>query len=110
MVLLSLLLFGFIFVVPMQAAMIVAGLHYLHINDVIHRDVKPANVLLHTYNTGETVVKLGDFGLSQQHVRWRKSRGVSWGISSPDTDSSLHASIVVFSFFACKNICLYTIL
>lgn len=36
------------------------GLHYLHAFDIVHRDVKPANVLL----TTDTVPKLCDYGLS----------------------------------------------
>jgi len=55
------------------AAMIVAGLNYLHVNGVIHRDLKPANVLLHKFEDGKSVVKLGDFGLSQQHDHGKDS-------------------------------------
>ena len=37
------------------------GLHYAHTQDVVHQDVKPANVLL----TSEGVAKVTDFGLSR---------------------------------------------
>ena len=41
-----------------------AGLHHCHVRGVIHRDVKPQNVLMDTDNE---VVKLSDFGLSRTY-------------------------------------------
>ena len=40
---------------------LIKGLEYLHNNNVLHRDIKPQNILLN--NKG--VVKIGDFGLSR---------------------------------------------
>lgn len=41
---------------------IIAGLHYLHINHIMHRDMKPENVLI-SLATG--IIKICDFGLSR---------------------------------------------
>lgn len=50
------------------ASQICRGLLYLHDRNVIHRDVKPANIFLSTITPQQrpAIVKLGDFGV----VRW----------------------------------------
>lgn len=42
-----------------------AGLTYAHEHDVIHRDVKPENIMLVQGGSGATVAKLLDFGLAR---------------------------------------------
>lgn len=43
--------------------MTLKGLEYLHLNWVLHRDLKPNNLLL----TSEGILKLGDFGLARYY-------------------------------------------
>ena len=40
---------------------IVNGIQYLHKNNIVHRDMKPENIML----TEDMIVKIGDFGLSK---------------------------------------------
>ncbi|XP_054154012.1 E3 ubiquitin-protein ligase HERC2-like, partial [Oppia nitens] len=44
---------------------------YLHTRNppVIHRDLKPANILINDKPTANRFIKLGDFGLSTDHIR-----------------------------------------
>ncbi len=41
------------------------GLNYLHQNDIVHRDVKPGNILIQMKHEGVPIVRLADFGLSK---------------------------------------------
>ncbi|KAK7534842.1 kinase-like protein [Phyllosticta citribraziliensis] len=59
---------------------ITSGLHHLHSNGYIHRDLKPHNCLLHTVG-GETRVLVSDFGEVQTVNMTRKSTGATGTLS-----------------------------
>ena len=44
---------------------IISGITFLHSEDIVHRDIKPGNILLKSTSKGEVQIKLGDFGLSK---------------------------------------------
>jgi serine/threonine protein kinase len=52
---------------------IVSGIHHLHSNNVVHRDLKSANILMAEGYQGEYVPKIADFGLSKQFTENEKS-------------------------------------
>ena len=44
---------------------IMNGIAFLHDRNIVHRDIKPGNILLASTPEHNVVVKLGDFGLSK---------------------------------------------
>lgn len=42
------------------------GLKFLYNKNILHKDIKPANILLHLQTNGEITIKLCDFGFSQK--------------------------------------------
>ena len=47
-----------------------SGLHYLHLNEIIHRDIKPGNILVHQRDSRDSLCfKVADFGLSNNIER-----------------------------------------
>jgi len=52
---------------------IISGIQHLHSNNVVHRDLKSANILIAEGYQGEYVTKIADFGLSKQFTENEKS-------------------------------------
>ena len=44
---------------------VLSGLAYLHSKKIVHRDLKPENIMLATRDSGDTFVKIVDFGLAE---------------------------------------------
>ncbi len=57
------------------AAKIAGGLAYAHEHGIVHRDVKPANIMLVRGNS----VKIMDFGIAQMPSGARTLAGTAWG-------------------------------
>ncbi len=55
------------------AKAIIAGIHHLHSNHIVHRDLKSANILIAQGYQGEYVPKIADFGLSKQFTEKENS-------------------------------------
>ena len=50
------------------ASQLSSGLDFLHSHGVIHRDLKPQNVLVKASESGKLTIKIGDFGLARTYT------------------------------------------
>jgi tRNA A-37 threonylcarbamoyl transferase component Bud32 len=69
------------------ARQLLLGLRAAHETSVVHRDVKPDNIMLVRESTGQTVVKLVDFGIGksiQADIRERNVTREGAVVGSPD--------------------------
>ena len=89
---------------------IASGVAFLHNKDVVHRDIKPGNILLKLSPIRHAVVKLGDFGLSKildpEALTSTMSSNVGtlqfqapefWDKQPPDNRIRYHRNIDVYS-------------
>ena len=53
---------------------IISGLKYIHDKKIVHRNLKPENILIDKYYT----IKIGDFGIVNQLTKINKSENIKW--------------------------------
>ena len=69
------------------ARQIATGLQAAHASGLVHRDIKPQNVMVSLNSTGKLVLKLIDFGIAADHLSQQQTsvmRGGSIGYAAPE--------------------------
>ena len=88
------------------------GLEYIHDRNVVHRDVKPANMLMQKVR-GHSIYKLGDFGSARQMLRCKsvatgteKSESVATGTEKSESPESPMTLQITTLWYRAPEICL----
>jgi eukaryotic-like serine/threonine-protein kinase len=65
---------------------ILLALSCIHSHDIVHRDIKTANILLQGQGDGLLLVKLTDFGIARAEAGWRAQTSLTqFGMQGPGT-------------------------
>jgi hypothetical protein len=82
--------------VPFNTLAILGALKYLHARCLIHRDVKPANIL---YHRAQQIVKLADFGLARNVTDNMTAGSGTASFRAPETRTGTYGTAAdMFSF------------
>ena len=78
------------------------GLEYIHDRNVVHRDVKPANILMQKVR-GHSIYKLGDFGSARQMLHCKSVATGTEKSESPESPMTLQITTL---WYRAPEICL----
>lgn len=81
------------------------GLEYIHDRNVVHRDVKPANILMQRVR-GHSIYKLGDFGSARQMLHCKSEKSVATGTETSESPESPMTLQITTLWYRAPEICL----